>query len=203
MQTFTVWVEKVCEPLDLITSWPSFGSNNLNQTFPVVADETASSTVRRNFGPFLFTKHFQSSNILGMSGVNRSLCATAVSFGVRSGLWPGYSRRRFFPFGWSHAAVDLLLCFASFSSCITYPLLELQLVTDGLNFSCNNILINLGINFSIDDSNLSRPWGGQAAPNHYAPYAILHSWEEVLMLACVAFFFSPLCTLHCVFLPNN
>ena len=26
-------VEKVCEPLDLITGWPSFGSNNLNQTF--------------------------------------------------------------------------------------------------------------------------------------------------------------------------
>jgi hypothetical protein len=29
--------------------------------------------VRRNFGPFLFTKLFQFSNILGMSGVNFSL----------------------------------------------------------------------------------------------------------------------------------
>ena len=48
-------VEKVCEPLDLITGWPSFGSNILNQTFSVVADQ-ACTTVRRNFGPFLFTK---------------------------------------------------------------------------------------------------------------------------------------------------
>lgn len=29
---------KVCEQLDLITGWPSFGRNNLNQMFPVAAD---------------------------------------------------------------------------------------------------------------------------------------------------------------------
>ena len=63
---------KVCEPLDLITGWPSFGSNNLNHTSSVVADQTC-TTVRRNFGPFLFTKLFQLSNILEMSGVNCSL----------------------------------------------------------------------------------------------------------------------------------
>ena len=63
---------KVCEPLDLITGWPSFGSNNLNQTFSVVADQTC-TTFRRNFEPFLFTKLFQLSNILGMSGVTCSL----------------------------------------------------------------------------------------------------------------------------------
>ena len=65
-------VGKVCEPLELITDWPSFGSNNLNQTFSVVADQTC-TMVRRNFEPFLFTKLFQFSNILGMSGVNCSL----------------------------------------------------------------------------------------------------------------------------------
>jgi hypothetical protein len=41
-------------------------------TFSVVVDQTC-TTVRRNFGPFLFTKLFQFSNMLGMSGVNRSL----------------------------------------------------------------------------------------------------------------------------------
>jgi hypothetical protein len=38
----------------------------------VVVDQTC-TTVRRNFGPFLITKLFQLSNILGMSGVNCSL----------------------------------------------------------------------------------------------------------------------------------
>ena len=61
---------KVCEPLDVITGWPSFGSKNLNQ--PVVVDQTC-TTVRSSFGPFLFTNLFQDINILGMSGVNRSL----------------------------------------------------------------------------------------------------------------------------------
>jgi hypothetical protein len=40
--------------------------------FSVVVDQTC-TTVRRDFGPFLFTKLFQFSNILGVSGVNRSL----------------------------------------------------------------------------------------------------------------------------------
>lgn len=62
---------KICEPLDLITDCPSFSSNNLNQTFPVVAERTC-TMVKRNFGPFLCTKLFQFSNIHGMSGVNRS-----------------------------------------------------------------------------------------------------------------------------------
>ena len=65
-------VEKVCEPLDLITGWPSIGSNNLKPTFSVVVDQIG-TTVRRNFGPFLYTKPFQFHNIIGMSGVNPSL----------------------------------------------------------------------------------------------------------------------------------
>ena len=44
----------------------------ITSTFSVVADQPC-ATVRRNFIPFLFTKLFQFSNILGMSGVNRSL----------------------------------------------------------------------------------------------------------------------------------
>lgn len=72
MQTFKCRVEKVCEPLDLITGWPSFGINNLKQTFPLVADQTWTE-VRRNFGPFLFTKLLKFSNILGISSVNHSL----------------------------------------------------------------------------------------------------------------------------------
>jgi hypothetical protein len=65
-------VEKVCETLDLITGRPSFGNNNLNQTFSVVVDQTC-TTVRVNFGPLLYKKLFQFSSILGMSGVNSSL----------------------------------------------------------------------------------------------------------------------------------
>jgi hypothetical protein len=40
--------------------------------FSVVADQTC-TTVRRNFGTFLFTKLFQFRNILVISGVNCSL----------------------------------------------------------------------------------------------------------------------------------
>ena len=44
-------------------------SSNLNQMFPVVADQTC-TVVRRNFGPFRFTKLFKFSSILGMSCVS-------------------------------------------------------------------------------------------------------------------------------------
>ena len=57
-------VEKACELLDLITVWPSFGSNNLNPIFPVVADQTC-TTFKRNFGTFLFTNCFSSAIFLG------------------------------------------------------------------------------------------------------------------------------------------
>lgn len=66
------WVEKVCEPLDLITWSLSFRSNNLNQMFPVVAHRTC-PMVGRKIGSFLFTKRFQFSNIIRMAGANHSL----------------------------------------------------------------------------------------------------------------------------------
>ena len=48
-------VEKVCESLDLITGWPSFGNNNLNQKFPVVADQIC-TTFRGEFWTILVYK---------------------------------------------------------------------------------------------------------------------------------------------------
>ena len=82
-------VEKICEPLDLITGWPSFSSNKLNQMFSVVVDQTC-TMVRRNFRPFIFTKLFQFSNVLGMSGVNCSgghATASQLGWGQDSD-WP-------------------------------------------------------------------------------------------------------------------
>ena len=115
-------VGKVCEPLVLITGCPTFGRNNLNQKFSVVADQTC-TTVRRNFGPFLLTKLFQFSNILGMSGVNRSrghATASQIRVEVRIFFW------------WSHSVVDLLLCFGSLSWCIIKLMLSFNWWTDSL-----------------------------------------------------------------------
>lgn len=65
-------VKKGREPLELITTWPSLGSNNLNQTSPVVANQTYTK-VRRNFGSFLFIKLIQVSSIPRLSGLKHSL----------------------------------------------------------------------------------------------------------------------------------
>lgn len=40
----------------------------------------------------------------------------------------------------------------------------------------------------------------QSSPNHDAASTMFHSWDEILMLVCCAFF---LHTYRCVFLPNN
>ena len=170
-------VEKVCEPLDLISGWPSFGNNNLNQTFSVVADQTC-TTVRRNFGPF--TKLFQFSNILGMSGVNYS---RGLGTAYQSG-W-GQDSDWATPEGVfsSVEAILLLIYFCVLGRCpVASP--NLYCVSIGELIAYNllqNILINLGINFSVEDSMLSRPWGSKGAPNHDAPSTILYSWDEVFL----------------------
>lgn len=120
---------KVCEHLDLITGWPSFGINNLNQTFHLDADQTC-TTVKRNFGPFLCTKLFLFSHF-GMSGVNRFLEVMKKHHSwLTLGLWLGHSRRCIF-FWWSHSVTSMLW--------VVVPLhhlssLELQFA-DGLKFS--------------------------------------------------------------------
>ena len=80
-------LNNLCKHLQCRLEKVSFGSNNLNQTFSVVADQTG-AMVRRNFGPFIFTKLFQFSNILRMSGANHSRGhATAFYIRLRSGHW--------------------------------------------------------------------------------------------------------------------
>ena len=130
-------VEKVCEPLDLITCWPSFGSNKLNQTFSVVGDQTC-TMVRRNIWPFIFTKLFQFSNIIFLGCLVWTavlMSCHSISIRLRSGLWLGHSKRHIF-FCRSCSVVDLLLCFGPLSCCITQLLLSFNWRTDSLTFSC-------------------------------------------------------------------
>lgn len=53
-------MEKVSEPLDLITGWTCFGSNNLKQALWLAADQTC-TTVRRNLGPFFLLNRLRSA----------------------------------------------------------------------------------------------------------------------------------------------
>lgn len=124
-----VQVEKVCEPSNLISVWPCFGSNNLQQMCPVIVDQTH-TTVRRDFAPF-------SSAIFLWCLMWIALLRSCQSFSLRlrSGLWHGHSRRRIF-FRWSRF---LLLCFGSLSCCITQPQLSFRWQTD-LTFSFNESL---------------------------------------------------------------
>ncbi|XP_051559148.1 microtubule-associated serine/threonine-protein kinase 1-like isoform X2 [Myxocyprinus asiaticus] len=49
--------------------------------------------------------------------------------------------------------------------------------------SSTDILINLGIHFSLDDGKRSRPLSSKAAPNHDAPSTVLHRWDDVFTLS--------------------
>lgn len=83
-------VEKVCEPLNLITVWPCFGSSDLQQMCPVIVDQTL-TTVRRDFAPFAIAIFLW---CLVWIALLRS--CQSISFGLRSVLWRGRSRRRIF-----------------------------------------------------------------------------------------------------------
>ena len=128
----TGW-QKVVEPSDLITGRPSLGNNNLNQTFPVVADQTC-TTGRRNFGAFLFTKLFQFSKILGVSRVNCSLNVMPQNLnGLRSGLWLGHSKTQII-FLLKPFCCWFTSCFGSLSCCIIHPQLNFTWWWDELKF---------------------------------------------------------------------
>lgn len=77
---------KVCKPLHLVAGRPSFGSSNLNQMFPVAADQTC-TPVGRNFGTHLCRILFNFCYILGMSSVNGSLEVTKQHLGRVEGVF--------------------------------------------------------------------------------------------------------------------
>jgi hypothetical protein len=66
------------------------------------------------------------------------------------------------------SSVEAILCFGSLSCCITQLLLSFKL-SDRQPVLLKNVLINLGIIFSVDYSKLSGPWGTKAAPNMMLP----------------------------------
>ena len=164
----TGW-QKVVEPSDLITGRPSLGNNNLNQTFPVVADQTC-TTGRRNFGAFLFTKLFQFSKILGVSRVNCSLNVMPQNLnGLRSGLWLGHSKTQII-FLLKPFCCWFTSCFGSLSCCIIHPQLNFTWWWDDLK-SPIKCLYKPG-SFYINDSTLWLPktW---CTPHHRT------SWLEL------------------------
>lgn len=82
-------LEKVSEPLNLITCRSCFSSNNLHHIYPVAAYKTG--IVQRNFGPFLLTKLFQFINIFGLSWSSSPLQVTPQHHNwvkIRTLTWP-------------------------------------------------------------------------------------------------------------------
>lgn len=95
-ETFTLLVEKVTEPIDLILGRMSFISNNLNKC------------CLWEFWTIPLTELRQVSHILRMSVVNGSLDVTPhTSTRLRYGLWPDNCKRQIF-FVWSHSLVNSL-----------------------------------------------------------------------------------------------
>lgn len=92
-------MEKVCEHLDSVTCWPFFGSNNLNKTFLVVADEE-----RLEFSLCVqFSVQQYSWDVWCESRSSHS-----ISLRLRSEVRLGASRRRTV-FCWSHSDEVLML----------------------------------------------------------------------------------------------
>lgn len=75
--------------LNLITAWSSFGCSNL-QMCPVIVDQTC-TTVRRDCAPYGSAVYFWHLVRIALLGSCQS-----ISFGLRSALWHGHSRRRIF-----------------------------------------------------------------------------------------------------------
>ena len=89
----------------------------------------------------------------------------SVSIRMRSRLW----LQKVYLVQLKPFVVDLFLCFGSLSCLHHTSSVELELVDRWPSGLLQNVLINVGIHLSVDDSTLFRPWGGRAAPNHDAP----------------------------------
>lgn len=101
--------------------WPSFGNNNLNQMFPIVADETY--TASGGILDHSALQNCQFSNILEMSGVDVFLEVMPQHLhqvDVRSLTGP--LQKAYFLL-LSHSVIDLPLCTGLLSCCISHPLL--------------------------------------------------------------------------------
>lgn len=165
----------ICEP-NLHDCQEEIGTNPFDKTFSVSA------------------QFFQFSNLLRMSG--ESLTIHKASQFAQSWSEP-LQKAYFLPLNtfccWFTSAVWIVFLLRHSTS------VELQLAL----YFLPNVLINLGIQFSIDGNKLSKPWGNKTLPNHDGLSTILYSREEVLMLVySVLCLFSPHITL-CVFFPKQ
>lgn len=112
-----------------------------SKCFPEVAAQTC-TIVLMNLGRLLFTKQFQLSNVLGISGVNDSLERSYHSISIRLGtlICLGHSISCIF-FCISYSDTNLLSCIGLLSCCITNTLLSFSWQTggQGLFVKCLNI----------------------------------------------------------------
>ena len=147
-------VETVCEPLDLITGWPSFGSNNLNQMFSDSQEEFwtiplyKTLSVKQYSWGCLWTalevmpQHLNRVEVRTLTGpLQKAHCLLLLIYFCVLGCCPVASPN---------------FCWASIGR---QPYILLQ-----------NVLITMGINFSVwYSSKLSRPWGSKAAQTMMLP----------------------------------
>jgi hypothetical protein len=136
-------VEKVCEPLDLITGWPSFVSNNLNQIFSAVVTDQTCTNGQKEFWTIPLYK------IVSVLQYSWDVWCEQLSWGhsTASQLGWGQDSDRATPEGVfsSVHAILLLIYFCALGRCrcITQLLLSINWQTDKYNVRLSTFYLTL------------------------------------------------------------